>query len=181
MIDYQLISYQHSWILNEVYKASDKLRGRLTNTSLFESRALNKIGKYLSIEETNVKNRRYITRMVHREAADALIRKNKKEYSTNFSDIGHENDDGEYVEYEPIDVLANVESEVIGIKETITLLAKGDRRRELILNAWANGFTNDKEISHTLASVLSGNAESHRKFILRFKTECRGVLSATAI
>lgn len=180
MLDNQIISYQHSWILDEVYKASDRLQSRITNTVAFEARLMNKIGKYITQDQRNIKNKRYIILMIHREIADALIRRTRKEYAIKFSEVSFNDEEGQSIEYEPVDVLANVEHG-LEIKETITLLAKDDRRRNLILNAWANGNTNDTELSDTLASVLGGQPRTHCKFIQRFRIECRGVLTATAI
>lgn len=179
MIEYQLICYRNKWIVEEVYKYSSKVADRVTNTSIVEHRILQAVGKYLNEDISRIKNRSYILKLIQREAYAALKR-NRKEHAIHFADIGYEDDTGETIEYEPLDVLANVESD-FSAKETITLLAKDDRKRSLILNAWANGFTNDTELSDTLASVLGGQARSHCKFIQRFRIECRGVLSATAI
>lgn len=179
MIEYQLICYRNKWIIEEVYKYSSKISDKVTNTSIVENRILQAVGKYLNEDVSRVKNKAYIIRMIKREAYAALTR-NRNEQAVHFADIGYEDDTGEIIEYEPQDVLANVESE-LDIKETITLLAKDDRRRKLILNAWANGFTNDKALSETLASFLGGQARGHCSFIQRFRIECRGVLSATAI
>lgn len=180
MLYRQTISYQHSWILDEVYKASDKLQSKLTNTANFEQRVFEKIGKYLLLDDGNARNKKYITRMIYREMADALTRKTRKEHAIKFSEVGFDDEEGQAIEYEPQDTLASVETD-LEIKETITLLAKDDRRRELILTEWANGCTNDTELSETLASFLGGQPRSHCKFIQRFRIECQANYYALAI
>lgn len=179
MIEYQLICYRNKWIADEVYKYSAKISSKVTDTSIVENRIMQAVGKYLTEDVTRIKNRAYILKMIQREAYAALKR-NRNEHAVHFADIGYEDDTGEIIEYEPTDVLANVESD-FSAKETITLLAKDDRKRSLILNAWANGFTNDKALSETLASFFGGQARSHRIYIQRFRIECRTTLRPTAI
>ena len=60
-------------------------------------------------------------------------------------------------------------------KERVTLLAQGNPKKQTILLQWSKG-TEDKAISELLAQLYGGKAESHRKFIQRFKTECRNQL-----
>ena len=170
--------YKHEWILHEARFAISRNESMVTNTDKLENNIMNRVGKYLSEDKLRIKNRRYIRRLIYQEIKMALLRFRKEE-SVHFSAIQFENLDGETVEYEPASTLASVESG-IELKETIELLAQNDRRRELILNAWANGYTDDREISGTLASTLGGKSESHRKFIQRFKIDCREKL-ATAI
>lgn len=77
------------------------------------------------------------------------------------------------------DPLARAEDTVL-FKEKITLLAEGDHRKELILLKWSEG-EHDKNISELLAQRLGGKSESHRKFIGRFKTECKNRLATESI
>lgn len=66
----------------------------------------------------------------------------------------------------------NVEEDVI-LNEKIALLAQGDFRKTVVLTEWIKG-ADDKSISLLLAQQIGGKAESHRKFITRFKTQvCR--------
>ena len=176
MIEYQLYCYQHPWLIKEVEKASNLASHRLTNTARLEYQIMNYVGQYLAQDEHNAKNRGYIVKMIYRKVAD-LLKRNRKEHAVHFADIGFEDDSGEAHEYDPVDTLASIESELI-TKETVALLAKNDGRRKMILNAWTNGFTNDKALSETLAGFLGGQAEAHRKFIKRFRIECRGILAA---
>jgi hypothetical protein len=176
MLENQLVCYQNAWIINEVYKYSTKISNAITNTAIVENRILQKVGKYINEDVSRLENRRYILRMIQKEVYDALKR-NRKEHAIHFADISYEDDSGELIEYDPADSLAIVDTELL-TKETVALLAKNDGRRNMILNAWANGNTNDTEISDTLASVLGGQSRSHCKFIQRFRTECRSALTA---
>lgn len=78
------------------------------------------------------------------------------------------------------DVLADVEKKMIA-KERVALLAQGDSRRETVLNAWMSGSDNDSELSKLLAQLYGGKAESHRRFITRFRTECQRLLESEAV
>src|SRR5699024_12243784 len=83
------------------------------------------------------------------------------------SDIKNE---GEDIEYEPEDVLANVEKEVL-MKEMTDLLAQGDHRKKVIFGQWLNGASNYAEIARLLVQTLGGKEETHRKAIKQFRTE----------
>lgn len=82
--------------------------------------------------------------------------------------------------FEPVDPTAHVEGEVV-TKEMVTLLAKGDHRREMILKAWLQGLTNTSALSTLLAQRFGGNAEAHRRFITRFKDDCQRSLLAKVV
>lgn len=180
MPKHNLIVYKNKWIIERIYEVSDELRSRVTDQTLFEERCINRVGGYLDINSSNVRNRRYIERMI-REVASSILGRNKNEAAELFTDLGTKDEESdEEIEYEPIDVLANVESEVIK-KETITLLAQDDRRRTSVLEAWALGNTNDSQISRTLARTFGGNFDSQRKFVQRFQKECREQLLSAAI
>lgn len=180
MNDNNLIIYETSWIINRIYSVSDSIRGLVTDQTLFEERCITRIGEYLSKDFTRTRHRRYIERMIG-EVATSVIERNKNEYAELFSTLSAEQEDGEgqEIEFEPVDVLANVESEVIR-NETIALLAEGDCKKSMVLQSWADGNGNVMEISRSLARSFGGNIESHRKSVSRFRTECRNRL-ATAI
>ena len=162
--------YEIDWLVEYIYRESDKLIHKITNTTIFEDRCIKDIGNYLAMDEKNRRNKNYLIRLVKRKVQEA---ENgfKKEESDLLSDYTYIDDDGDERELEPTDVLADVESEVIA-KTTIDLLAKGDRRKKEILGYWAIGNTNYAEISRLLAQSLGGNSEAHRKAINRFREDC---------
>lgn len=175
MRDSLVVCYKQKWILEAILNESDKLHSRLTDSTRFEDRCLKQVAKYISKGKDNYLHRRYITKIIKQEAKIATSKYTNENYIT-FSEMGTTMDDGEEIDFEPEDVLGNVESEVI-VKEMTALLGK-DGRRKAVLEAWTIGNTNDKSISSTLGRTLGGNKESHRKFIQRFRNECRELLSA---
>lgn len=78
--------------------------------------------------------------------------------------------------YQFRDELALVDDGLI-TQEKIALLAEDDSRRLAILSAWTNGDYNDSHTASVLADRHGGNAESHRKYINRFRTTCRRALA----
>lgn len=180
MREYEIRSYQNDWVMENIYRAVDTISHKVTNTGNVERRAILRVGKYLALSETNKNHKRYILRLIYREVNDALNR-SRREYAEHIEDLTTNDDEGQAIEYEPEDVLADINSAELEIKETINLLAQNDRRKELILNAWADGYTDDTEISHILADVLTGQATGHLSYIKRFRTTCRTELTAHAI
>lgn len=176
MIEFQLNSYNDKWVMSNVRRAVDSITHQITDTSKVERRVLIKVGRYLSLQDSNKNNKKHILRLIFREVNDSLKR-NRREYAEHLADLTTQDEEGQDIEYEPEDVLANVGSAGLEIKETITLLAKDDRRRKTILNEWMNGNTNDMDISRILADSLGGQARSHRIFIQRFRIECQEQLS----
>lgn len=167
-----LIVYENDWILERIYEVSDRIRDKLVDQTLFEERCIKRVSGYLSICETNKRNRRYIERLIN-EVASAVIERNRNEHTSLFSAlIITEGDEGEEVEFEPQDVLANVEEEVLA-KETATLLAQDDCRDKMILRYWLIGNTNSAYISRSLARTFGGNDKSHRVYVHRFRESCR--------
>lgn len=173
------IVYSQKWLLDYIYSEVSKVQYLITNTDKLEKMIFKSLADYLSKDSRNVNHKKYLKRIVAMKINEAK-KKFGKQQATHFSDMIAEGDDGEEIMYEPIDVLANVES-VLEIEEAIVLLAKGDRKRNLILNSWRNGSTNDSELSDTLASVFGGQARSHCKFIQRFRTECQANYIAEAV
>lgn len=174
MKDIELV-YKIGWIIEMVYRESDRLIDKIADTTIFEDRAIKDVGQYLGQAEDNQKNKRHIAYLIKRKVWEAENTYRKEEY-TNFSNLAYTDSDGEEVEYEPQDVLANVESEVIK-KETIVLLAEDDRRKKEVLESWSLGNTNTAQISRSLARSLGGNEAAHRKFVQRFQNACQEQLS----
>ena len=171
-----LIVYENEWLLERVYQVSDSIRNVLTDQTLFESRCIKRLGEYLNKDKRNIKNRMYLERIIN-EVAKTSIKRNKNENYQTFSELLAEDSEGKTVEFDPIDVLADVESEVIK-KETATMLAQGDCRKKKIVELWIIGNTNNAYISRTLARSFGGNEESHRKYIQRFQQSGREFLEA---
>src|SRR5690625_3965587 len=164
-----LIVYEEDWIIRIIYETSDKIRTSAIDQTHFEERCIKRIARYLKEDRNRLKNKRYIKSMVKREASD-YIKWCRKEEASMFSEIDL-TDDEEDLEFDPMDVLANVESEVIA-KEMTALLAQGDHRKKVILGYWTIGNTNHALISRLLAQTMGGDKETHRKAINRFRKDC---------
>lgn len=171
-----LVVYENDWILERVYTVSDRIRGRITDQTLFEERCIKRVADYIAVKEENIRNRRYIEKLIN-EVASAVIGRNKNEHATIFSELSTEDDEEDEIEFEVEDVLADVESEVM-VKEMTALLAQDDHSKKLILGYWTMGNTNNAYISRSLARTKGGNEESHRKAIQRFRKSCRELLTA---
>lgn len=165
------IVYENRWLLEFIYQTSDKIRNKITNQASFEDRCMGKLGKYLLQDKSRVKNKKYLMNMVIKEAHEAVNTRNKKEFYNTFSELTSSNNDDDEIIFEPEDVLADVEGEMLQ-KEMITVLADGNHRKELILKLWSCGGYNGVEIARMLAHTFGGNPESHRKTITRLRTDC---------
>lgn len=173
-----IIVYETPWVINRIHSVSDRIRGRVVDQTLFEDRCIKRVGGYLIGDTSRTENRRYVDRLINEVAAEA-VRRNKREEAELFSTLIADEEEGEEVpeiEFDPIDVLANVESEIIA-KETVALLAEGDLKKEFVLQSWADGVSSVLEISRSLARSYGGNVETHRKSVNRFRTFCRTELS----
>ena len=179
MLEYELHSYKEKWVVDTVSRAVETIAHQITDTTKVERRVMIQVGNYISKDVRNKNNRMFIRRIIFREI-NAALKRNRREYAEHLADLTSSDEEGQAIEYEPADTLASVDSDLI-VKETITLLAKDDRRKELVLNAWANGYTDDTEISHILADVFTGQATGHLSFIKRFRKTCRTELTALAI
>lgn len=59
-----LIVYENDWLLEWVYKESDKLRNMISDQTLFEDRCLRRLGEYLNKDKSNIENKRYLKRII---------------------------------------------------------------------------------------------------------------------
>jgi len=174
----QKLVYEVDWLIKRIYEESDKLLNKVTDTTRFEDRCIKDVGHYLSLDKDNTKNKNHLIWLINRKVKEALdnYKKEDREY---ISDVVSTEGFEEEIEFEPEDVLANVEDEVI-TKEMTALLAQDDHHKKLILGNWLIGNTNNADISRSLARTFGGNEKSHRVSIYRFRESCREQL-ATAI
>src|SRR5699024_8024930 len=170
------IVYEIGWILERIYTVSDRVRNKLTDQSLFEERCIERVANYLNVCESHRRNKRYIERLIN-EVASAVLTRNRNEHAEIFSELSKKDEDGEELEFEPEDVLADVEKEVMA-KEMTALLAQDDHRKKIILGNWITGNDNVSDIARLLAQTIGGPVETHRKYIHRFRKECRKFIAA---
>lgn len=161
-------------IVEMVEKASDKIWHKLPDVTSFEHTCYVNIGREI---KKGIKESTAATAHYYIERAKARhISRTTYEPPSYLADLSEQEEGEQEIEYEPEDVLANVESDVIA-KEMAALLAQDDRRKSVV-EAWTVGNTNTQSISRTLARTFGGNAESHRKFVQRFRNECHAILDA---
>ena len=103
----QKLVYEIPWLINSIYKESDRLATLVVYTEDFEERCIEYIGQYLRLSPKNKENKRYLMRMIKRKSKEV-----REEYaatnSINMSELEIEDDYGDRTEFEPMDVLANV-------------------------------------------------------------------------
>ncbi|MED1742042.1 hypothetical protein P4U97_21530 [Bacillus swezeyi] len=155
-----------------VIKESSKIAHLIPDFTSFEQECYQEIGRALERHRSNGRDKKALIRFAIREVKYRVL-KNRKLRSDSYFE---QHTEGERV-WEPVDVLADVEGEVL-LKEKIALLAQDDPRKKTILAIWNRGCTNDSEISSLLAERFGGNPESHRKFIRRFRVHCQNQLTA---
>jgi len=166
-------------VVSLVESASRLMARKVRDVTSFEHTCYVNIGKEMARRE--VKSIKAMAIHYIKRAEANHVKKGKYKHFTYFEDLAKTGSEGQAIEYDPLDVLANINSRQLELKETITLLAKDDRRREYILNAWAEGYTDDTEISHILADVFTGKSTGHLSFIKLFRKTCRAELTAQAI
>lgn len=169
------IVYKHKDALEYLRTCVEQVSHLISNTEKLEVRIFKQLASYLSTDKQSYARIKHI---VNREIALAL-KQYRVERASLFCTLSKKDDFGESLEFEPYDILANVEDTVVeksSIDEKIAGLASDDRER-ITLYAWANG-TSDVEISKTLAGHFGGKFESHRTFVKRFKAKCQRKLAA---
>lgn len=174
-------AYQLPWLIDCIFRECEKTD--VAKMDKLEKRVIKEIDSFLAKFPDRAQNRALMKRKVRRHVAGYKALYAQEQYSV-FSNMVTNDEEGAEQQYEPADVLANVEGSVIDAvetKRTIDLLAQADRRKELVLTAWAEGIADASYISDTLASVLGGNAASHRVFVQRFKKKCECALAGAAV
>ena len=168
---------KHQEVLDVVEMVAETIWHKIPDITSFEHTCYVNIGKEMAKKE--VRSIRGLATHVANRSAAKHINATKYHTPTPFSDIESEingEEDTDEMEFEPEDVLANVESDVIA-KEMTALLAQDDHRFKMILGYWVDGNTNNAYISRSLARTFGGNAESHRRSISRFRESCRDTLA----
>lgn len=160
-----------------IERHSEQIWYKIENQAEFECRCIRQIEKALhNFDTKRGKLKTLITGVILKEKADYLARRTRKLVTMTMDKPVYIDKDGEEIEFEVEDVLANVEAGVIereSVDEKAALLAKGDSRRLAILTAWTNGEFNDLELARVLAHSFGGKIDSHRTFVKRFRIECQ--------
>jgi hypothetical protein len=143
-----------------IEKASD-------DVTKFDCRVLLKIKK--AMDDPSVRDfAGYVKTIIGNEKSDFLTRRKRKRKDLSMTSL--EGDGDEELGYQ-FESTSNTVDDVL-FKEQVTLLAQGNRIKELILDQWSKG-ARDSSISVMLAHQFGGNSESHRKTIQRFRNDCK--------
>lgn len=131
-------------------------------------------GKFATLVSKNIYER-YVE-YTNLEKRPLLARRIYKTYTV---DQLRTDGDMEYDIYDPHGV--SLENEALAdvfVREKIAFLAEGDKRNDIILRLWSDGYRSVSFIARVLADNLGGKEETHRKHIQRFKETCRKRLAA---
>lgn len=170
-------------IMNTVAHYSAEFSGKLCDESSFEHACYQKIASSIEKLEAsgqtieNLEGLAYnIIKLVRRDFYKNRVSK-RLAVTAHYDGFTNEERDRTFqIEDENfvpmIDRILAEESES-EVQKEISVLANGDVKKEFILKAWANGLTNDLDLSRLLAQSLGGKAESHRKYIARFRANCQ--------
>ncbi|MDH6597583.1 hypothetical protein [Bacillus aerius] len=156
-----------------IHHESERIAGSVPDQTSFEQRTLLSVGYWLDRYRENGRDKRALIQRIIKRESITYLKQTKRAAALSIEGMR----DGGNISWEPKDVLADVESEVL-LKEKTALLAQGDLRKEMILTNWSRGCTNNTEIAMLLARHFGGNIEGNRKYIQRFRLKCQRELAS---
>lgn len=172
----------------EVYRRVADMVDNSPGLELCAERVISKILRKLEkrfdagvLRSSSVFKITFITKM---EIGQAYEEKKAEIVSCHYDDLAVVGGDGEIIEFQAEDVLANVEEKIFGteddayIEKTIALLAKNDRESHA-LKGWALGLKS-KEIAEELAFLFGGKVSTHMVYLTDFKARCKRRYALTA-
>ena len=172
------VIYTDTKVLNYIRNRIAEVEHEITYIDKLEHRIFTQLSRYYNKrQKRSFKCIRYLVdREIKYVKSDYRLQK-----SISFMSILPRDDYGEQQEFEPIDVLADVEDTALrnikssSIRKKITGLASSDSEL-FVLNAWSQGL-NDLQISKELAFRFGGNPKSLRIWVQRFRTRCQRKLA----
>lgn len=172
-------------ISSKVFREMDKLGEGLNTDDRLAYKIIKRLSKYFETGEGLHKNTKRIMFVIGREIAQAKEEFSRRKFQREthlFSTLTVLDGGGKSVEFEVVDVLADVE-ELVEYRESerdingkIARLATSDRDK-VILKAWSDGYYETKDVARILANTFGGNQESHVRYINRFKEKCEKSIS----
>lgn len=175
-MDDQAIVYEAGWLIELI--SSECGKTNVVNYHLLEERIIKHIGNYLTKNPSRIKNKRFLRKMAMEKVVTwKELYGNSESMLMDDLNIDQNEDDDEDLTYEPEDLEVDIENDLI-LKETVALLTQGNRRKEIIVEAWLNGIYNTSKISRMITELLGGKDSSHRIFIQRFTKECLTKMTA---
>lgn len=174
---WQLKGYFHSYIA----QLSDTSRNHISSQEKFEDECFKLIEETVSRFDSSRGNfRQLVVNSFKRRLGRMRSRYREKleRYDVEFVPLRcrTSTDEDGFQEYDVEDRLAAVEAKIL-LNEKIASLAGSDPRKMAILNTWATSTITDTLTADLLAQAYGGKAESHRKFVTRFKSQCQTALA----
>lgn len=161
-----------------VNKESELIWYKVKDVTAFEQECFSRI--YRCLDDLPVVTKAYVYKLIKRVAGDHVKnRSSGRNNLTSLDALAGIDDEGSKSDFQLVDVLADVESEVLA-NEKVALLARGDSRNKTILLAWKNGFNNDTQLARHLAILYGGNVRSITRYIQRFRIKCQERLADAA-
>lgn len=156
-----------------IERASLEVEPFLEDFTKFDCRVVREIKRQIDSFEYGRHDFLAAVKTIISQSKARFIRRNSRKSEGYVSMTALEGDGDENLGYQ-FESIESTEHDVF-FKERVTLLAQGNPKKQTVLLQWSKG-AEDKAISELLAQLHGGKAESHRKFIQRFKTECRNQL-----
>jgi len=158
-----------------IERASAEVEPFLDDFTKFDCRVIREISRQLKTFDYGRHDFLAMVKVIIQQSKSRFIKRNSRKSEGYVSMTSLEGDGEEDLGYQ-FESNANTEYDV-EFNERVTLLAQGNPKKKCVLLQWSRG-AEDKAISELLAQLYGGKAESHRKFIQRFKTECRNRLAS---
>lgn len=163
-----------------IHQLSEANRNRVRNQADFEEECYKIIDATIDRFDKELGNlRQLVVNFLKRRLGRTTRRHEErlKKYGVSLITMQYtEPDDDTPLEYEVPDDLAIIDRD-LELKEKIAFLAEGDPRKMAILNAWTYKQFSDSSTAVLLAQSYGGKAESHRKYVSRFKSQCQKALA----
>ncbi|PAE24022.1 hypothetical protein [Bacillus sp. 7894-2] len=157
-----------------IERASKEVEPFVDDFTKFDCRVVREIQRQIDSFEYGKHDFLAAVKTIISQSKARFIRRNSRKKDNYVSMVALEGNGDEDLGYQ-FEADGRTEDYVM-FKERVTLLAQGNPKKETILLQWSRG-AEDKSISELLAQLYGGKAESHRKFIQRFKTDCKELLS----
>ena len=167
--------FKQEWLVEYLYKISGSIADKVNDATKFEEQCIKDLSSYLSQDRENKNNRNYLRYLIQRNVP-VFLERYRREKAVAFTILDELDDSGDLITFEPRDERPRIDASDLIAKEMAALLAQDDRDK-MIVDMWADGYTNDSEISRALARSFGGNANSYRRYIQRFRQSCQRKLA----
>lgn len=156
-----------------IHRLSEISRNQISSQCDFEEDCFKRIDEAVKIFDIEKGRFRALVEAKLRERLNRWKKRNITK-TRNFTSVPIISKDGE-CSIDVKDDRAIIEDNIL-VNEEIASLAGGDLRNLAILKSWTYTGNSDTATATLLAQSYGGNAESHRRYITRFKSQCQTTL-----